>query len=241
MNLSQGGLAALYLWSFLLGACFGGVYDVLRITRVLLGVHYSRRTADRLRAIKLPLLSQTRRKKESPLLGIVIFLEDLFFCLFVASVMILLFYGANHGKLRFPAFLLAAVGFLLYRASLGRTVMTFSEVIAFFAEVFIRYVIFFAGYPIRISCRVGKRFVGCVWSRLSLSYQRMIRRRYTGAETAKISKNACGLIPDAGSQKDGLKRGKQIVRQKQKTIQSNVARSYVVGRSGRHVVRHLRE
>ena len=135
MRLDQGGVAALYLWSFLLGVCFGAVYDLLRITRVLLGVHYSRRTADRLRTIQLPLLPPIRKRKESRFLGLVIFLEDLLFCLLVGSVMILLFYSANHGRIRPPAFILAAGGFLFYRGSIGRAVMTFSEVIAFVLEV----------------------------------------------------------------------------------------------------------
>ena len=241
MSLSQGGLAALYLWSLILGGCFGATYDLLRITRVLLGVHYSRRTTDRLRAIRLPLLPPICKRRRSRLLGIVIFLEDLLFCLLVGVVMILLFYSANHGRIRLPAFLLAAVGFLLYRASIGRAVMAFSEVIAFFLEVFIRYVLFFACYPFRLLYRWVRYCARRMAVRLRLSVQKRARRRYTAVETARIFKNACGLIPDEIHAKESVKRGKQIVRQKQKTVQPNAARSYAVGRAGGHLHRYLRK
>ena len=241
MNLSQGGLAALYAWSFLLGGCFGAVYDLFRITRVLLGVHYSRRTADRLFKMQLPLLKRIRRRKESRVLGIVIFLEDLLFCLLVGVTMIILFYGANHGKIRFPSFFLAAGGFLLYRVTLGRLVMTFSEVIAFFTEVFIRYVLFFAGYPVRLLYRWGKRLADRLSAWAKRTCQHRARCRYTAVETARLHKNACGLIPDEIPTKEVLKRGKQIVTKKQKTIQPNAACPRARGCTGGHLHRHLRQ
>ena len=240
MSLSQGGLAALYLWSFLLGIFLGGVYDLLRVTRVLLGVHYSQRTAERLQTIQLPLLGHIgKRKRSSRLLGVVLFLEDLFFCLTAGVAMILLFYGANHGKIRIPALLLAAVGFLAYRLSIGRAVMAFSELIAYLIEALLRYVLLFVGYPISILYRLGRRGAEKVAMRLRQHAQLRARRRYTAAETARVSKNACGLISEEIDTR-GVKGGKQIVRQKQKTIQPITARSRASRRAGGHLHRHLR-
>ena len=76
MNVSQSDLGWLYLCSLLAGAAFGVLYDVLRITRVFLGVHYSRRTARALRGMNLPLLKVKKDRGESKMLGIVVFLTE---------------------------------------------------------------------------------------------------------------------------------------------------------------------
>ena len=142
MDISQAALARLYLYALLLGIGLGILYDLLRITRVFLGAHYSRRAARRLQELHLPLLRPRLKRRESRALGIVVFLEDLLFCLFAAVAMILLFYEANRGKIRFPALICVGAGFLLYRSTLGRLVMLSSEVIVFALDTAFRYVCF---------------------------------------------------------------------------------------------------
>ena len=71
MDISQAALARLYLFALLLGIGLGVVYDLLRITRVFLGAHYSRRAAKRLQEISLPLLRARKKKTESRALGFV--------------------------------------------------------------------------------------------------------------------------------------------------------------------------
>ena len=148
MEISQAVLAWLYAYAFLLGICLGGAYDLLRLTRVFLGVHYSRRAAKRLQEIRLPFLKPYQKKKESAALGVVVFIEDLCFCIFTGVAIVLLFYIQNNGKIRASAFLCIGAGFFLYRATLGRIVMLFSEVIAFLVETAIGYAVFFLLYPI---------------------------------------------------------------------------------------------
>lgn len=211
MGISQSAIGALYLYALLLGIALGAIYDCLRITRVFLGNHYSHRTARRLREIHLPLLSKGKTRGESRFLGLVVFFEDLFFCLFAGISLILLLYEANNGKFRFPVVLSAGCGFLLYRGTVGRLVMLFSEVIAFALETSMRYCVFFLLFPFRWT---GKRLLGFfrrISERIARKRQKKIRIRYTKREIDRISVNGCGMLtPDQPSSvsRGNLKKGK---------------------------------
>lgn len=223
MSVSQTGLGSLYLCAVLLGFALGAVYDALRITRVFLGVHYSRRTARALRRISLPMLAPIKDRGESRALGLVVFLEDFCFCLLAAILLILLFYEMNDGKPRLLTVVICAGGFLIYRATLGRLVILFSEVIAFVLEVAVRYLLFVLLFPIQ---RVGQCLVkgarGAT-SRVKEKRQKKERVRYTAAEQARIKRNACGMIPQGNARK-ALKKGKKYARKsRKKAIQSEYA------------------
>ncbi|MBQ7334900.1 MAG: spore cortex biosynthesis protein YabQ [Clostridia bacterium] len=239
MSISQSALAWLYLYALILGMCLGAIYDLLRITRVFLGVHYSRRAAKRLQEIRLPFLSPYRKKKENRALGIVVFFEDLFFCIFAGIAMILLFYIQNNGKIRFPAFLCAGAGILLYRATLGRLVMLFSEVIAFVIETAVRYTVFFLLYPVRKLAKFIKTKVQIAVNSSVQARRKSLRRRFTASETGRGKRNACGLIPTDIPKSKTLKRGKQIVTGKEKTVQPHAAHARASRRSGRGIHRNI--
>lgn len=220
MEISQAVLARLYLLAAILGAGLGVCYDILRITRVFLGVQYSRRATKKLQSIQLPFLNHSKKRTESPLLGTVIFFEDLLFGLFCGIAMILLFYGANNGNFRFPAIITALGGFFLYRATLGKLVMLFSEVIAFFVEALIRYVFFFVFLPFRW---IGKKMARLLHKGVRFSHQKVqkeVRKRYTRHESGRMADNACGMIPEQVVQRKRiLKRGHSYGAKKAKTVQ----------------------
>ncbi len=241
MEISQVSLAWLYAYALLLGFISGFCYDLLRITRVFLGVHYSRRAAEKIRELSLPLLKSRKRRGESHALGIVVFLEDLIFCLLTGIAVILLFYAVNNGKIRFSALLVSGVGFLLYRATLGRLMMLFSEVIAFCVEIAVRYAVFFLLYPFQklVGWSVGR--MRTVKRRASRMSQKRTRRRYTERERERLSRNACGMIPDGMTKSRTPKRGKQIVKRNKKTIQSHTADASASRRAGGGLDRGLRQ
>jgi hypothetical protein len=195
MTVSQSALAWLYLYATLLGIALGAFYDLFRITRVFLGMHYSRRAANRLRERQLPLLGHRRRRRESRALGIVIFLEDLIFCMVAGILLVILFYEVNSGRFRFPALLCTGAGFLLYRGTLGRAVMLFSEVIAFVIETGVRYLVFFTLYPVRRTAGFLKHLAVKLHRRATLRRAHTLRRRYTAAQIARVRRDACGLLP----------------------------------------------
>jgi len=212
MEISQWGLSALYLYALILGFFFGAVYDGLRITRVFLGVRYSRRAAKRLERVRLPLLSPRKKSGESRLLGVIVFFEDLFFCLFAGVALILLFYAVNNGKIRVLAFVSCGAGFLAYRVTLGRVVMLFSQVIAFAVECVVRYALFFLSYPFVFAARkmrsAGKKACRAVAERKRIQK----RRRFTERETARLARDACGMIADGESIPKRPRKGKRIAK-----------------------------
>jgi len=232
MTVSQSALAWLYLYATILGIGLGAFYDLFRITRVFLGMHYSRRAAKRLHEMQLPLLGQKRRRGESRALGIVIFLEDLLFCIVAGLLLVVLFYEVNSGRFRFPALLCAGAGFLLYRGTLGRIVMLFSEVIAFFIETGIRYLLFFTLYPIRWSVKRIKRSARGLHRSAVLRREHTQRRKYTASQSGRVTRDACGLLPTEqmldqnrteNSKNIGHKKGKRIHHGKQKEAIHTVA------------------
>jgi hypothetical protein len=241
MDISQSALAWLYCLALLLGGVLGAFYDVLRITRVFFGVHYSRRAAKRLQEIRLPFLSPHKGHRESPALGIIVFVEDLLFCILAGILLILLFYEANNGKIRFPVFLCAGAGFLLYRGTVGRLVMLFSEVIAFVIEAVVRYLLFFLLYPVRAVAGWSKRKVSSAVARSARAHQKSLRRRFTELERTRGMKNACGLIPQDLPKQRTVKRGKRIVKGTKKTIQSHATDARASRRTGRGIHRDIRE
>lgn len=219
MEISQFALARLYLLSILLGVGLGVVYDALRITRVFFGVHYSRRATDRLKAIRLPFLQSKKEQKESPLLGTVIFFEDLFFGIFCGISTILLFYTANNGKFRGLALLCTLGGFFLYRTTVGRVVMLFSEVIAFFTSAAVRYLFFFLFLPFRwIAKHIARAYIHA-YGRLSQRVQKEKREKYTRLEQSRAHL-ACGMLPTSSvKQKGSLKRGYRYGTKGKKAVQ----------------------
>ena len=240
MNLSQAELAWLYLYALLLGVALAAVYDLLRITRVFLGVRYSRRFAKRMRDVQLPFLRPRPKRAESRALGVVVFFEDLFFCMFAAVALILLFYQANNGKFRFPALLAVGAGFLLYRGTLGRLVMLFSEVIAFFIETGVRYLLFFMLFPIRTLFGFVKKRLGLAAKRAQYTYRHSRRKHFTSDQIERVRRDACGMIPEKAMPKRTPKKGKYVAKRK-KTIQSDAADAPASGTSGRRVNRRVRQ
>lgn len=223
MDISQSELAWLYLYALLLGGGLGALYDALRMTRIFLGVHYSRYTAKRLRALRLPLLKPQKKRAESRALGIVIFFEDFLFCTVAGFSLILLFYEANNGKLRFPVLLCAGVGFLLYRGTLGRLVMLLSEAAVFLIETAFRYILFVILFPFRIAGKwlqiYIRRAIGC----LARAHSKKMRRKYTATQSTRSVYDACGLVPGGVPQDKNVKRGKKIAQGKKKTVQPHTA------------------
>lgn len=86
---------ALALWSVAVGAFLCVVYDIFRVFRL-------------------------RRKQNS----FVLFICDLVFCLIATVCMLVLFFNLSFGRMRAYAFVFAAAGFLAWRSTVSRLVMT---------------------------------------------------------------------------------------------------------------------
>ena len=94
--------------SFVFGIFFGLIYDVFRIRRI--AFRRSRRLK-RLRTAD----------------AVIIFFEDLIFCVFVGIVMILISYKLYFGIPRWYSYASCALGFYLWQKTVGRLIMKLSD------------------------------------------------------------------------------------------------------------------
>ncbi|MBQ1963083.1 MAG: spore cortex biosynthesis protein YabQ [Clostridia bacterium] len=233
MEVSQYALMLLHVYALILGACLGLVYDGFRITRIFLGAHYSRRIAKQLQDLRLPFLSHKEKNRDSGILGVAVFLEDLLFCVLTGLSLVILFYEMNNGKFRFLVLLCVGAGFLVYRFTLGRLIMYCSEWIAFAIATGARYLVFFLLLPFRLLWNAILRCTKRVHAHLKRARQKKNQRHYTAKQRARIDRDACGMIPIE------QKKGNQYGKGKQKAIQPKSAYSHSSGRHGRGVDRHL--
>lgn len=85
----------LALWSVILGAFLCSVYDIFRLFRL--------------------------RKRQN---NAILFINDILFCLIATLCFMLLFFNLSYGRMRAYAFVLAAIGFLIWRFTVSYIVMT---------------------------------------------------------------------------------------------------------------------
>ena len=112
MEISPWALFRMFLWAGLLGAFLGGLYDVLRVVRLLGG-----EPCERLRERKLPLIGSvwpSRRRLPGWLRGLVLGLQDLLFFCFAGVSFAVLLYACNRGQFRGFALLALPLGWLCY-------------------------------------------------------------------------------------------------------------------------------
>ena len=242
MGISQLSLGRLFLYALVLGVILGIVYDLTRLTRLFFGAHYNRRVAKHLRRIELPFLPLQKEKGESRALGIVLFFEDLLFCLGVGIALILLFYEVHNGKVRGPAILCCGAGFLIYRFTLGRLVMLSFEFVAYFLETAVRYAVFFISWPIRV---VKRQIVKCVVKFYDGAKKRYLKRgraRYTACQQKRIAEDGGGMFPgflDSG--RTVMKKGRKYARKEKETVQPEPAFSRFFGSHRSHIHHGVRK
>lgn len=107
----------LLLYSLILGAALGAVFDILRISRTFLSVKTENR------AIK---------NVSDTFIFAVSFIEDILFFTVSAITLVLFCFQANRGNARGFILFGAAVGFFLYMQTVGRLTRLVSEAVAHF-------------------------------------------------------------------------------------------------------------
>lgn len=179
MEVSQYALAWMLLSSFLCGLALGVCYDVLRLTRMCMGVELPLQ-AQRLRdRMALPQkLRWTTRKGQAPKnrklseTAKYIFLcaEDILFCVLIAITIVLLLYRANDGQFRLSAVALLLGGLAAYLMTLGRLVKQCSGVIV----VTVRAVFIWSGailtYPVAWFIRLLVKWTAPVRTKIRKFY-----------------------------------------------------------------------
>ncbi len=186
MTVSQTQLALLYLYSILMGAAMGLLYDGFRISRIFLGEHFSG-LANRFEKVNLPLIGMPKKPRgRNKLREIFLFVGDFLFCMIASVALILLFYQMNHGKIRFMTFVFSGAGFYLYRLTLGKLVMACSETVAFVLQTAVRYACFFVCFPFKWFAGKTVALIKSIVKKQTEKHKRRIRVRYTARQMADL-------------------------------------------------------
>ena len=205
MEISQRLLGMLFVWAVLLGFALGGVYDVLRITRILCGVHYAGRplqsASGAVDASLAPSSPPTFRRRLSRILRtLLIFAEDLLFGVVCGISLIILLYYTNDGQFRALSVCGMACGFFVYYHTLGRLVMLFSEVIVYALRRLVLWIVHLTLLPFRWLTRLLCRTVGRRITRLAKRIRHKHNVRYTNKtvdECVQLASRGFGLLADA--------------------------------------------
>lgn len=205
MEISQRLLGMLFVWATALGFSLGGVYDVLRITRILCGVHYVKRFSGKENS-SAEVCAQSdaqltwRRRIFRAQRTLFIFLGDVLFGVMCGIALIILLYYANDGQFRFLAVFGMACGFFAYYHTLGRLVMLFSEAIVLAVRRLIRWIVWLVLLPLRAIARLLYRTVGyrTVLLLKRIRYQRNVRYTDQAVEACvRLASQGFGLTLDS--------------------------------------------
>ena len=209
MTVSQTQLALLYLYSILMGASLGLLYDGFRILRIFLGEHFSK-VANRFEKVNLPLIGMPKKpRSRNRLRKIFIFVSDFLFCMIASVALILLFYQMNHGKIRFMTFVFAGAGFYLYRFTLGKPVMACSETVAFILQTAVRYVCFFVCFPFQWIAKKVFNLIKSIVKKQTERRMRRIRVCYTAQQMAHLESVASTVLLKEEKKKGVRYRGRK--------------------------------
>ena len=136
MQISQSALLYLCVAGFLAGLMLALLYDLLYMMRLWVTPtekRYRVRAIQRLRTSRIKKGSRKKPKR----MKVVLFLQDIFFCLACAITNILLLYWLNNGVFRAAAPICMAVGFWLWHISISKWVRAALEWLAFGIETVI--------------------------------------------------------------------------------------------------------
>ncbi len=149
----------LILFFLIPGIFLGAVYDIFRILRIARtepnGIYPFLCSHFRIqRTIKV----QNEQKKYK-ILYILVLIEDIFFCLIVALTEILLFYYLNHGVIRIYGLILSAIGFILYRSTIGYCMIRIAKQIIVIGRWIIRWTLIILLTPMITMFKTTKRIL----------------------------------------------------------------------------------
>lgn len=184
MTVSMAALARMTFYAFLLGIALGAVYDLFRITRVMLGVSYGGRSAEHLYSREYPLIGKLKRKSgglKKGLLSVFVAVGDILFSVLAALSFSVFIYYTNDGIFRFQALLALVGGFILYYKTVGALVISFAEIICIFLKIIAKIFVYAIAIPLgimyNILVRLLKRFFGVPLAWLSRKVRLILTER----------------------------------------------------------------
>ena len=143
------------LRAFLCGVAMGVLYDVLRLSRAMLGFHYISANSPLIKnkfTKRFPLKKNVDITSKASFKTILFFQDMIFVLTFAVVFIFVLFYG-NNGTFRAIFLFAIALGFLVYYFSFGKLTVLFFDMWVIYIRTLICYVIYYAMLPIRFIAR----------------------------------------------------------------------------------------
>jgi len=181
------------------GIALGGVYDILRITRYLINGADSNDISPRVRALRErfslpPALQLPKKKNKRPsnkrktmISAIVLFIQDLLFCLLFALAASLLLYQTNDGQLRLSAIVVMLLGFILYLVTVGRWSKRFWTLLTILVQMAFCWIGALLIYPLRLLWRWLKKPFGWMIGRVR-GINNRFKQRFELKKQARIQR-----------------------------------------------------
>ena len=136
MRFSQSALFQLFFASFLAGLMLSLFYDILSCAHIWLMPSQTRYTVPAIQRMRNPRIKKGSAKKAKAL-RVVVFFDDVLFCVISAITLVLLLYWMNNGAFRAAAPFLMAAGFFLWHVSVSKGIQIAMQWITFWVETVI--------------------------------------------------------------------------------------------------------
>ncbi|MGM9646338.1 MAG: spore cortex biosynthesis protein YabQ [Eubacteriales bacterium] len=181
------------VYSVFAGAVFGLLYDVLRISRIFLGINYVNKFTEKIKDIKLPLIENPMRKsakkRDDKFKAVAVGIGDILYFLLITPMAVVFTYQVNDGNIRWYLLFGMVAGFALYYFTVGKIIISVSEYIVFFIKTVFYYLSYFILRPIKkgalfLLCKIKKLFV-IVKSKIPKIHFRVKKREDTKRANAK--------------------------------------------------------
>lgn len=191
----------LFLSCFVCGAVLSLFYDIIRMSRMTLGVRYGFKLLSR-EEISLPLLKNRPKKNRAPLaeraLDVVVFIGDVFFFTVAAFSLLCVFYNYGGGKVRLIALLLAAVGFFACHFTVSALFIRAFGILLLFVRVLLEYLFYFLMLPVRWVLLPLWRAVFSLLGLIGKGFLHLYLVFYTAAYKRRCLLRLCSLKLTAG-------------------------------------------
>lgn len=141
------------LYSVIMGAVFGLIYDIFRISRIFFGINYVNRFTEKIKNIKLPLIEnpmirESKIRNES-FKSVVVGIGDILYFTVITPIAVIFVYHFNNGNVRWYIIAGIAIGFTVSYFTVGKIIISVSEYIVFFIKIFFSYVSYFILSPLK--------------------------------------------------------------------------------------------
>ena len=183
------------LYSLIMGVFLGFVYDIIRIVRSASGVGNYSSFSIKLSKIKLPFLSVPCDKKKKNLSRIfsfiLIFISDLLFALICSVSYSLFLFHTIRGQVRLYFILASGIGFLVYRFTASKFLITILECVLFISKTILRYVFKLISLPFLLIAVFIKKLLSLVKARILSPFFEKLRYRRARSYTIRIKSRLC--------------------------------------------------